>query len=151
MYRLTWMAAPGEVINNRYMLRSLIDSGAMAEVHLADDLRLGRQVALKLLTPAGDQHDPRAIERFHREAQAAAALRSPNVVAVYDWGATEDTAFLVMQHIRGPDLRHVLRRSGHLPEAEALRMAADIAAALEVAHRHGIVHRDVKPAQRVDR
>jgi eukaryotic-like serine/threonine-protein kinase len=145
MYHLNWMAAPGDVINNRYVLRSLIDSGAMAEVHLADDLRLGRQVALKLLTTAGGEHDPRAIERFHREAQAAAALSHPNVVAVYDWGTTDDTAFLVMQHIPGPDLRHVLRGRGHLPEVEALRIAADIAAALEVAHRHGIVHRDVKP------
>jgi eukaryotic-like serine/threonine-protein kinase len=145
MYQLTWMAAPGDVINNRYVLRSLIDSGAMAEVYLADDSRLGRQVAVKVLTTGGREHDARAIDRFHREAQAAAALNHPNLVAVYDWGTTDNTAFLVMQHIPGPDLRRVLRQRGHLPEPEALRIALDIAAALEVAHQHGIVHRDVKP------
>jgi serine/threonine-protein kinase len=132
------------VICERYALCRRIDSGAMAEVFLADDLRLGRQVAVKVLRP-NRARDPRAVERFRREAQAAAALTHPNLVTVYDWGIDQGTAFLVMQYVAGADLRQVIRQRGPLPESEALQLAADIAAGLEVAHQHGIVHRDVKP------
>jgi tRNA A-37 threonylcarbamoyl transferase component Bud32 len=138
------MAGAGDVLNSRYALRALIDSGATADVYLADDLRLGRQVAVKVLS-AEQARAERGIERFRREAQAAAALSHPNVVAVYDWGKANETAFLVMQYVAGSDLRSVLRERGRLTEATALRVAAEIAAALEVAHQHGIVHRDVKP------
>ena len=138
------MAGAGDVLNSRYALRALIDSGATADVYLADDLRLGRQVAVKVLS-AEQARAERGIERFRREAQAAAALSHPNVVAVYDWGQANETAFLVMQYVAGSDLRSVLRERGRLAEATALRVAAEIAAALEVAHQHGIVHRDVKP------
>lgn len=132
------------VINDRYALRELIASGGMASVYLADDLRLQRQVAVKVLT-ADDTERAEAVERFRREAMAAASLSHPNVVAVYDWGRHEDTAFLVMEYVDGPDLRTLVRERGPLPEDLALRLAAQIAAALEVAHARGIVHRDVKP------
>ena len=138
------MLGPGDVIYGRYALRARIDSGAMAHVFLAEDARLGRQVAVKVLAPELAA-DPNAVERFRREAEAAAALSHPNIVSVYDWGMIEGTAFLVMQYVPGADLRQVLRQRGPLPEREALRLAADVAAALETAHRHGIVHRDVKP------
>src|SRR5216683_1515347 len=132
------------VINGRYALRQRIESGAMAEVYLADDLQLGRQVAVKVLQ-AKQAGDPKAVERFRREARAAAALNHPNLVTVFDWGVDAGRAFLVMQYVAGSDLRRVIAQRGALPEAEALHLAADIAAGLEVAHRHGIVHRDVKP------
>jgi serine/threonine-protein kinase len=138
------MLAPGDVIHGRYALRARIDSGAMAHVFLAEDVRLGRQVAVKVLAPELAAN-PNAVERFRREAEAAAALSHPNIVAVYDWGTADHTAFLVMQYVPGADLRQVLRQRGPLPEREALRLGADIAAALEVAHSYGIVHRDVKP------
>ncbi len=132
------------VLNERYALREQIGSGGMAAVYAADDLRLGRRVAVKVLAPS-EAEKPGAVERFRREAQAAAALSHPNVVAVYDWGTVDDTAFLVMEFVDGPDLRRLLRSQGRLTEAEAVRLAADVAAALESAHHAGIVHRDVKP------
>jgi serine/threonine-protein kinase len=132
------------VIGGRYALRERIESGAMADVYLADDLQLGRQVAVKVLQPK-QAGDPKAVERFRREARAAAALNHPNLVTVFDWGVDAGRAFLVMQYVAGSDLRQVITQRGVLPEAEALELAADIAAGLEVAHRHGIVHRDVKP------
>jgi tRNA A-37 threonylcarbamoyl transferase component Bud32 len=135
---------PGDSILGRYALRALIDSGAMAHVFLAEDARLGRQVAVKVLAPELAAN-PNAVDRFRREAEAAAALTHPNIVAVYDWGLADDTAFLVMQYVAGSDLRQVLRKRGPLPERDVLRLGADVAAALEVAHSHGIVHRDVKP------
>jgi serine/threonine-protein kinase len=132
------------VIGGRYALRERIESGAMADVYLADDLQLGRQVAVKVLQPK-QAGDPKAVERFRREARAAAALNHPNLVTVFDWGVDAGRAFLVMQYVAGSDLRQVITQRGVLPQAEALELAADIAAGLEVAHRHGIVHRDVKP------
>ena len=138
------MLGPGDVILGRYALRALIDSGAMAHVFLAEDARLGRQVAVKVLAPELAAV-PNAVDRFRREAEAAAALSHPNIIAVYDWGLVDDTAFLVMQYVPGPDLRQVLRQRGPLPERDVLRLGAEVAAALDVAHSHGIVHRDVKP------
>ncbi len=132
------------VLNGRYALREEIARGGMAAVYLADDLRLGRQVAVKVLTPE-ESRQPRAVEQFRREAQAAAALSHPNVVAVYDWGCVDDTAFLVMEHVDGPDLRQLLREHGPLPEELVVRLAAQLLGALEMAHGRGIVHRDVKP------
>ncbi len=132
------------VLNGRYALREEIARGGMAAVYLADDLRLGRQVAVKVLTPE-ESRQPRAVEQFRREAQAAAALSHPNVVAVYDWGCVDDTAFLVMEHVDGPDLRQLLREHGPLPEELAVRLAAQLLGALEMAHGRGIVHRDIKP------
>jgi len=141
---LTATASEAKVINGRYALRERIASGAMAEVYLADDLQLGRQVAVKVLQPK-QAGDPKAVERFRREARAAAALNHPNLVTVFDWGIDAGRAFLVMQYVAGSDLRQLLAQRGVLPETEALHLAADIAAGLEVAHRQGIVHRDVKP------
>src|SRR5712691_11255023 len=140
----TATASEAVVINGRYALRERIESGAMAEVYLADDVQLGRQVAVKVLQ-ARQAGDPKAVERFRREARAAAALNHPNLVTVFDWGIDAGRAFLVMQYVAGSDLRRVIGQRGVLPESEALELAADIAAGLEVAHQHGIVHRDVKP------
>src|SRR6266849_3687421 len=94
------------VISGRYALRERIESGAMAEVYLADDLQLGRQVAVKVLQPK-QASDPKAVERFRREARAAAALNHPNLVTVFDWGVDAGRALLVMQYVRGAAVRIV--------------------------------------------
>jgi hypothetical protein len=132
------------LIGGRYEPRLRIGAGGMAEVYLARDRRLERDIALKVLGPrlAGDQA---FAARFRREAQAAAALNHPNVVAVYDCGVDGDVHFIAMEHVEGPDLKRLLAERGPLPEDEALAVAAQVAAALEAAHARGMVHRDVKP------
>jgi hypothetical protein len=133
---------------DRYELRHQIGAGGMARVYLAWDEVLHRNVAVKVLNEAASGA-PAFVARFRREAQSAAALQSPNIVQVYDWGHTPDEKwpiyYLVMEYVAGPNLKEVIQERGSLPEAEALRIAADIAAALEVAHRQGIIHRDIKP------
>src|SRR5947209_12226360 len=136
-------SATPRLVAGRYEVERLVGAGGMAEVYLARDTRLDRPVALKLLGPAFAR-DPSSVERFRREAQAAAGLNHPNVVAIYDWGRDEDGYYLVMEYVDGENLKEALRRRGPFPEAEALRVGADVAAALEVAHARGIVHRDVK-------
>ena len=116
----------------------------MGEVYLADDLKLGRQVALKLL-PAAFRQDRDRASRFEREARAAAALNHPNIMAVYEVGHSDGQPFIAAEYIQGETLAEVLSR-GPLPEAEAIRVAKQIAEALAAAHEKGIVHRDLKPA-----
>src|SRR5215510_1419416 len=116
----------------------------MAEVHLARDRRLERDVALKLLAPRLAS-DPAFAARFRREAQAAAGLNHPNVVAVYDWGIDGDVHFIAMEYVPGSDLKRLLAARGCLSEDEALAIGAQVAAALEAAHAQALVHRDVKP------
>ena len=134
----------GRVVAGRYELGELLGAGGMAEVYLAHDRRLDRPVAVKLLG-AGFAADPEQVERFRREAQAAAGLNHPNVVAIYDWGQDGGGYYLVMEYVRGRNLKEVVRDGGPLPEGQALAIAADVAAALEAAHARGVVHRDVKP------
>lgn len=131
-------------IGGRYDLGDRIGRGGMAEVYLATDRLLGRQVAIKVLDRAFAD-DAAFVERFKREAQAAAALNHSNVVPIYEWGAVDDTYYIVMGYVPGRNLKEALRQSGPLPEAEVLRIGAQVAAALEEAHRHGIIHRDIKP------
>ena len=138
------MANVGRVFANRYELRTEIGHGGMADVYLARDRLLNRRVAVKVLSPTFAA-DPAFVERFRREAQAAASLNHPNIVAVYDWGQEDDTSFIVMEYVNGQTLRDVVNRYGTVPPMEAARIGADIADALEFAHRNGVVHRDVKP------
>jgi serine/threonine-protein kinase len=134
----------GEVLAGRYRLLTLLGRGGAGEVWQAEDTVLARQVAVKLLRRLeGDPMD--AVERFRAEAQAAARLTHPNVVATYDVGAAGDHVFLVMELVSGPDLAKLMRSAG-LPSG---KLVADIATqgarALDAAHAAGIVHRDVKP------
>ncbi|MET0626919.1 MAG: Stk1 family PASTA domain-containing Ser/Thr kinase [Acidimicrobiia bacterium] len=138
------MATEARVLANRYELGPEVGRGGMARVHLARDRLLERTVAVKVLSTL-DAHDPTSIERFRREAQAAARLNHPNIVAVYDWGEDDDTAFIVMEYVDGQTLRDVIFDRGRLTALEAARVAAEIADALAFAHRNGVVHRDVKP------
>ncbi len=137
-----------QVLGERYEIGGVLGRGGMAEVHRGRDLRLGREVAVKVLR-SDLARDPSFQVRFRREAQAAASLNHPAIVAVYDTGedrsTTGNTPYIVMEYVEGETLRDVLRREGVLPPQRAMSLAADICGALDFSHRNGIVHRDVKP------
>jgi hypothetical protein len=138
------MSAPGDVLVDRYELRSRLGRGGMAEVFRAHDHRLDREVAVKVLAP----HllaDARAVDRFDREARAAASLNHPNIVNVYDAVSDGDTHAIVMELVDGPTLAEVIAREGQLRVEDALPVAISIADALQAAHDRGLVHHDVKP------
>jgi len=134
-----------KVFSNRYELTHSIARGGMAEVFLARDRLLDRPVALKILFPELSV-DRAFVERFRREAQAAANLSHPNIVPVYDWGEDDGTYFIVMEFIDGRSLSAVLREVGPLPPEQAADIGAHVASALDFAHDHGVVHRDCKSA-----
>jgi serine/threonine-protein kinase len=137
-----------QVLGERYEIGGVLGRGGMAEVHRGRDLRLGREVAVKVLR-SDLARDPSFQVRFRREAQASASLNHPAIVAVYDTGedrtATGATPYIVMEYVEGETLRDVLRREGRLDPQRAMTLAADICGALDFSHRNGIVHRDVKP------
>jgi serine/threonine-protein kinase len=132
------------VLSGRYELSHLVARGGMAEVYRARDQLLDRPVALKVLFPELSV-DRSFVERFRREAQAAANLSHPNIVPVFDWGEDNGTYFIVMEFVDGRALSSILRTAGPLHPDRAAEIAADVAGALAYAHRHGVVHRDVKP------
>jgi serine/threonine-protein kinase len=134
----------GRELDGRYLVRSRIARGGMATVYLAVDVRLDREVALKVMH-AHLADDEQFRIRFVREARAAARLSHPNVVQVFDQGAEGDTLYLAMEHLRGRTLRDVLAERRVLTPREALTVVEPVLDALAAAHRHGIVHRDVKP------
>jgi beta-lactam-binding protein with PASTA domain len=132
------------VFNGRYELHRRLGKGGMAEVFLARDLQLGRPVAVKVLFTQF-ANDPNFVERFRREAQAAANLNHPNIVSVYDWGQEHGTYFIVMEFVEGRSLADMLREDGPLAAGPAVEIATDVAAALGAAHTTGVLHRDIKP------
>ncbi len=132
----------GSVVDGRYRMLRRIGSGGMADVWLAEDPHLQRRVALKILHPHFSQ-DRAFIERFRREAEAAAALQHPNIVAVFDRGEYEGAYYIAMQYIEGRTLKAVID-SGLTPK-EAVALIRQVLEAARFAHRHGIVHRDLKP------
>ncbi|MGN2634944.1 Stk1 family PASTA domain-containing Ser/Thr kinase [Nocardia takedensis] len=136
-------------LSSRYELGEIIGFGGMSEVHKARDLRLSRDVAIKVLR-ADLARDPTFYLRFKREAQNAAALNHPAIVAVYDTGEAEvdggPLPYIVMEYVDGDTLRDLVRGKGPLPPRRAMEVVADVCAALDFSHRAGIVHRDMKPA-----
>lgn len=129
---------------DRYELVSHIARGGMADVYEARDTLLGRKVAVKVLHSQFSS-DEAFVKRFRREAQAAANLSHPNIVSIYDWGEDGDTYFIVMELIEGRTLRDVLKSERQLLPRRASEIGAEVASALSVAHRAGLVHRDIKP------
>ncbi|MFP4147903.1 MAG: protein kinase domain-containing protein [Nitriliruptoraceae bacterium] len=134
-----------EHVAERYALREPIASGGAAIVWRAYDENLSRTVAIKLLHPH-HANDPTVVERFEREARAAAQLNHPNAVRIYDTGREDDLVYLVMEHVDGPSLREVVRTQGQLDPVVVAAVGEQVAAALGEAHGHGLVHRDIKPA-----
>jgi eukaryotic-like serine/threonine-protein kinase len=130
---------------DRYALLEPIASGGAAIVWRAFDENLSRTVAIKLLHPH-HANDPTVVERFEREARAAAQLNHPNAVRIYDTGREEDLVYLVMEHVDGPSLREVVRTHGQLDPVVVAAVGEQVASALGEAHGHGLVHRDIKPA-----
>ncbi|MEX1208243.1 MAG: Stk1 family PASTA domain-containing Ser/Thr kinase [Acidimicrobiia bacterium] len=134
-----------QVLSDRYALVSHLARGGMADVYVAEDRRLGRQVAVKILHSEYARSEA-FIERFRREAQAAANLTHPGVVAVHDWGEDDGTYFMVMELVQGRNLREVVRSEGALLPRRVAEIGVDVASALSAAHAQGLVHRDIKPA-----
>jgi serine/threonine-protein kinase len=138
------LAELGTILGGRYRLVELLGQGGMARIYRAHDNQLDRDVAVKILRPEYGR-DPDFGSRFRHEAQAAASLNHPNIVAVYDYGQDEAGPFIVMELVDGEDLASIIKRSGALPPRQAARVTAEAARALHAAHQRGIVHRDVKP------
>jgi beta-lactam-binding protein with PASTA domain/predicted Ser/Thr protein kinase len=136
-------------LSDRYEIGEILGFGGMSEVHLARDLRLHRDVAVKVLR-ADLARDPSFYLRFRREAQNAAALNHPAIVAVYDTGEAETAAgplpYIVMEYVDGVTLRDIVHTEGPMPSKRAIEVIADACQALNFSHQHGIIHRDVKPA-----
>jgi len=134
---------PGQMLGH-FQVINPIGRGAMGEVYLAEDMKLGRQVALKLL-PRDFQQDNERLRRFEQEARAAAALNHPNIMAIYEVGQSHGQRFIAAEHVEGETLAERLRQ-GALPVEEVTPLGVQIADALAAAHEKGIVHRDLKPA-----
>jgi eukaryotic-like serine/threonine-protein kinase len=138
------MATTPNVLIDRYEVGRLLGAGGMAEVYEGHDRLLARRVAIKVLL-SQYARDPAFLARFKREAQAAASLSHPNIVAVYDTGVQNGTNFIVMEYVEGRTLRDVIRNEGPLMPERAAEIAADVCNALAAAHARGLIHRDVKP------
>lgn len=132
------------VFDRRYLVLRKLGSGGMADVYLAEDQELGRKVALKMLN---ERHarDEQFVERFRREAQNAAGLGHPNIVQIFDRGQAEGTYYIAMEYLDGPTLKELLVKHRQAPIQTSIEYARQILEALAFAHRHGIVHRDIKP------
>ena len=139
------MASEPRVLADRYELVELLARGGMSEVFLAQDRRLSRPVAVKVLA-AELSRDATFVDRFRHEAQAAANLNHPNIVSVYDWGQDGDTSYIVMEYIDGRSVRDLIKARGRLDDTQVAGIGGEIAAALSSAHAAGVIHRDVKPA-----
>ncbi|MBL1084639.1 serine/threonine protein kinase [Streptomyces actinomycinicus] len=138
---------PSELIGRQvagYRIESEVGRGGMAVVFRARDLRLDRTVALKLLAPELARNDTFR-KRFTHESQVAAAIDHPHIVPVFEAGETDGVLYIAMRYVSGSDLRHLLDVRGPLPPQDTVRIAAQVASALDAAHEHGLVHRDVKP------
>ncbi len=134
----------GTLIDGRYRVLSRLGAGGMADVFLAEDQQLGRKVALKLLHRRFAE-DPGFVERFRREAQAAAGLQHPNVVSVYDRGGYDGTYYIAMEYLPGRSLKQLVRLEAPIDPLRAIDITIQILKAARFAHRHGVIHRDLKP------
>ena len=134
----------GRTFNGRYRITERIGIGGMAEVYRAQDNVLGRVVAVKVMLPQYAE-DPDFTRRFRQEASAAANLQSPYIVNVYDWGQDEGTYYIVMEYVRGSDLKTAIQERGAISERKVAQIGSQVCQALSVAHHLDIIHRDIKP------
>jgi serine/threonine protein kinase/beta-lactam-binding protein with PASTA domain len=134
----------GQPFDGRYRVLGRLGVGGMATVYLAEDSSLGRKVALKVMAERYAE-DGEFVERFRREAQAAARLNHPNIIAVYDRGEADGRPYIAMEYLQGRTLKQVIQAEGPLPPERAIAIAMQVLAGLRYAHEHGVVHRDVKP------
>src|ERR1700681_574533 len=138
------MIDPETIIDGRYRVLSRLGSGGMAEVYLATDELLGRQVAIKVLHHHFAE-DQEFVERFRREASSAAALSHPNIVGIFDRGEWNGTYYIVMEYVTDRSLESVVREGGPLDPALAIDIVVQILRAAQFAHKRGVIHRDLKP------
>jgi eukaryotic-like serine/threonine-protein kinase len=136
--------AENTLVDSRYLILRRIGSGGMADVYCAEDTHLGRQVALKVLHRRFAQ-DQEFVERFRREASAAAGLQHPNVVGVFDRGRHDGTYYIAMEHLPGRTLKEIVNTEAPLPQEQVVDLGIQILQAAGFAHRHGVIHRDFKP------
>ena len=134
----------GRKLNNRYIMGDRIGLGGMAEVYQGQDTVLGRTVAVKVMLPQYAE-DPQFTARFRQEAAAAANLQSPYIVNVYDWGQEANTSFIVMEYVRGSDLKTAITQRGAINQRKVAEIGSQVCQALSVAHGLDIIHRDIKP------
>ncbi|MDP9255327.1 MAG: Stk1 family PASTA domain-containing Ser/Thr kinase [Actinomycetota bacterium] len=134
----------GQPFDGRYRVLGRLGVGGMATVYLAEDSSLGRKVALKVMAERYAE-DGEFVERFRREAQAAARLNHPNIIAVYDRGEADGRPYIAMEYLQGRTLKQVIQAEGPLSPERAIAIAMQVLAGLRYAHEHGVVHRDVKP------
>ncbi len=134
----------GRVFNNRYKITERVGLGGMAEVYRAQDNVLGRMVAVKVMLPQYAA-DPNFTKRFRQEAASAAKLQSPYIVSIYDWGQDDETYYIVMEYLRGTDLKTAILERGCINQRKAAEIGSQVAQALSVAHASDIIHRDIKP------
>ena len=134
----------GTIVDGRYKVVGRLGTGGMADVFLAEDQQLGRKLALKLLHLRFAE-DPGFVERFRREAQAAAGLQHPNVVGVYDRGSYEGTYYIAMEYVPGRTLKQIISEDAPLDPVRAIDLITEILKAVRFAHRRGVIHRDLKP------
>jgi serine/threonine protein kinase len=136
----------GSVVERKYAIRGVIGRGGMGMVYEAENLALGKLVAIKVLAQQSSEGSSVALERFHQEARTAGAMGHPNVCEVYDLGQLEDgRPYMVMERLTGETLRQVIAREAPIAEETVALVGAQVFAALAAAHRRGVVHRDVKP------
>ena len=136
--------ADNTLVDSRYLIVRRLGSGGMADVYCAEDTHLGRQVALKVLHRRFAQ-DQEFVERFRREASAAAGLQHPNVVGVFDRGKHDGTYYIAMEHLPGRTLKEIVTAEAPLPQEQVVDLGTQILQAAGFAHRHGVIHRDFKP------
>src|ERR1700747_1130339 len=138
------MVERAQIIDGRYRVIARIGSGGMADVYLAEDSLLGRQVAVKLLHHHFAE-DQEFVERFKREASSAAALSHPNIVGIFDRGEWNGTYYIAMEYVAGRSLKTIVRETGPLAPVVAIDTVIQILRAARFAHRRGVIHRDLKP------
>ena len=134
----------GTIVDGRYKVSHRLGSGGMADVYCAEDLQLGRMVALKLLYRRFAE-DAEFVERFRREASSAAGLQHPNVVSIYDRGEWDGTYYIAMEFIDGRTLKQLIQQEAPLDPPRAIELTIQVLRAARFAHRRGVIHRDLKP------